>query len=274
MGWSKSSSSSRWWWCSRCCYLAMICSVPIVVGYCVFGGSVDFKGTVACIRQVSSDQRFLFLLSNLIIASLIVKSGLLNPSAAPGIDLYEEFIRRSSNSGRCYYYSDLENRRRLRFRRSKSEVPARRQHRRLQRAATTGSSQNAPSDEHEKENIPHETENLRGKHEQENMPLIGGNIPDAEQKQWSNNVDCGGNCDCDSAVGNSKKACKEDTNESGGNDNGVLEGDKEDKNPNHINSMSDEELNKRFEAFIATMQSNILRERQESFARRKRLFAL
>lgn len=85
-------------------------SVPVIICFSLF----DLKAILPSVREVClvkipeiwhfcSDERFLFLLSNVIIMSLAANSGLLNPSDG-GADLYDEFLRKSK-AARKYYVS-------------------------------------------------------------------------------------------------------------------------------------------------------------------------
>lgn len=86
----------------------VLCSVPVIIFFSLF----DLKSVlpymrVVCLEKIPaiwqfcSNQRFLFLLSNVIIMSLAVNSGLLNPSDG-GADLYEEFVRQSKTTRKNY----------------------------------------------------------------------------------------------------------------------------------------------------------------------------
>lgn len=88
----------------------VLCSVPVILCFSLF----DLKAVLPYMRafclvtipeiwHFCSNQRFLFLLSNVIIMSLAAKSGLLNPTDG-GAELYEEFVRRSKTA-RKYYVS-------------------------------------------------------------------------------------------------------------------------------------------------------------------------
>jgi len=87
----------------------VLCSVPVIICFSFF----DWKTVLTFIRMVClekipviwhfcSNQRFLFLLSNVIIMSLSAKSGLLSPSDGGGEDLYDEFVRKSKTAQKYY----------------------------------------------------------------------------------------------------------------------------------------------------------------------------
>lgn len=88
-------------------------SVPVIICFSLF----DLKEILPFVREVClvkipeiwhlcTNERFLFLLSNVIIMSLAANSGLLNPSSSDGgADLYEEFVRKSKTVRKYSVYA-------------------------------------------------------------------------------------------------------------------------------------------------------------------------